>query len=61
MVTIKKGLVVNWQQTAYTQATILVANKNGWCECQWPDGRKFKARAHWLIGSSNLEYKIEPN
>lgn len=52
MATIKAGLIVDWEGTAYNKAEVLKVAANGYCKCKWPDGHTFNARANWLAGKT---------
>ncbi len=54
MIELKAGIEINVKP--YAGAKIVHVAKNGWCKCKWPDGREFKARAHWIV--QNEEYTI---
>lgn len=57
MITLKAGMKVPEGIGPYTGANIRSVSANGWCKCEWDDGRKFNARAHWICQRSS--YKID--
>lgn len=49
MITLKSGTVIPEGVGPYATVEIVRVFRNNWCQCKWPDGRTFLARAYWLV------------